>query len=114
MKKESKLHRVYKMSFSRVYPLYITKVERKGYAKEEVDKVIRWLTGYTQKKLESQIKKEVDIETFFNEAPKLNPERKNIKGLICGVRIEEIKEPLMREIRYMDKLVDNVSKGKML
>ena len=102
------------MSFAKVYPLYITKVERKGHTKEEVDKVIRWLTGYTQKKLESQIKKEVDFETFFAEATKLNPERKNIKGVICGVRIEEIKEPLMREIRYMDKLVDDVAKGKML
>jgi hypothetical protein len=102
------------MIFAKVYTRYITKVERKGHTKEEVDKVIRWLTGYTQKKLESQIKKEVDFETFFAEATKLNPERKNIKGVICGVRIEEIKEPLMREIRYMDKLVDDVAKGKML
>lgn len=102
------------MSVARVYPLYITKVERKERTKEEVDVVIKWLTGYTQRKLDSQLKKEVDFRTFFAEAPKLNPKRSLITGVICGVRIEEIKEPLMREIRYLDKLVDELAKGKAM
>lgn len=102
------------MSVARVYPLYITKVERKGRTKEEVDTVTKWLTGYTQRKLDSQLKKEVDFKTFFAEAPKLNPKRSLITGVICGVRIEDIKEPLMREIRYLDKLVDEIAKGKAL
>lgn len=106
--------RIYKMSFASVYPLYIAKVERKGRTKDEVDEVIRWLTGYTQKELEEQINKESDFESFFEEAPKLNPSRELITGLICGVRVEEIEEPLMREIRYMDKLIDELAKGKVM
>lgn len=105
-------HRVYSMSVSKVYPMYIAKVERKGRTKEEVDTVTKWLTGYTQRRLESQLKKEVDFKTFFSEAPKLNPNRSLITGVICGVKIQEIKEPLMREIRYLDKLVDEIAKGK--
>ena len=105
-------HRIYTTSFASVYPLYVTKVERKGRTKAEVDEVVRWLTGYTQKKLEAQIEKRTDFETFFAEAPGLNPSRASIKGVICGVRIEEIEEPTMREIRYLDKLVDELAKGK--
>lgn len=100
------------MSVSRVYPLYITKAERKGRTKEEVDSVIRWLTGYTQKKLDMQIDRQVDFETFFKEAPKLNPSRSLITGTICGIRVEDIEEELMREIRYLDKLIDELAKGK--
>ncbi len=102
------------MSFASVYLLYIAKVERKGRTKDEVDKVIRWLTGYTQKGLESQIKKLTDFETFFTKAPKMNPHRSLITGVICGVRIEDIEDPLMREIRYMDKLIDELAKGKTM
>ncbi len=105
-------HRIYTMSFARIYPLYIAKVERKGRTKKEVDKVILWLTGYTQKGLESKLKKETDVETFFAEAPHLNPARSLIKGMICGVRIEDIKETTMREMRYLDKLVDELAKGR--
>jgi hypothetical protein len=113
MKEDAKtLARVYAMSFARVYPMYIAKAERKGRTKAEVDEVIRWQTGYTQKGLESQIDKQADMETFFAKAPKLNPLRKLITGVICGVRIEEIKDPLMKEIRYMDKLVDELAKGR--
>ena len=107
-------HRIYKMSFARVYPLYITKVIKKGRTQAEVDEIIRWLTGYSQKKLETQIQKEVDFETFFAKAPRLNPSRTLITGLICGVRIEEIVDPLMREIRYLDKLIDELAKGKAM
>jgi hypothetical protein len=105
-------HRIYTMSFARVYSLYITKVERKGRTKTEVDEVICWLTGYDQKELKVQLRKETNFETFFAEAPKLNPSRALIKGVICGVRVEDIKEPLMREIRYLDKLIDELAKGK--
>lgn len=107
-------HKIYTMSFSRVYPLYITKAKKKGRTKAEVDEIIRWLTGYSQKKLETQIKKEVDFETFFAKAPQLNPSRTLITGVICGVRIEEIADPLMREIRYLDKLIDELAKGKVM
>ncbi len=100
------------MSFARIYPMYIAKAERKGRTKAEVDEIIRWLMGYSQKGLESQLKKEKDLETFIAEAPKLNPARKLITGVICGVRIEEIKDPLMREVRYMDKLIDELAKGR--
>lgn len=110
MKQEN--HRIYTMSFASVYPHYITKAEKKGRTKIEVDKIIRWLTGYTQKELEAQLEKETNLETFFNEAPKLNPSRSLIKGVICGVRVEEIKDPIMREIRYLDKLIDELAKGK--
>ncbi|WP_342462890.1 DUF2200 domain-containing protein [Ureibacillus sp. FSL K6-8385] len=106
--------RVYKMKFSSVYPLYIQKAEKKGRTKEEVDEIIRWLTGYGQEELESQIEKEVDFETFFAEAPRLNSNRELIKGVICGVRVEEIEDPLMREIRYLDKLIDELAKGKAM
>lgn len=102
------------MSFARVYPLYITKVEKKGRTKTEVDEIIRWLTGYTQKKLEAQLKKETNFEDFFAQAPELNPSRKLITGVICGMRVEEIKEPLMQEIRYLDKLVDELARGKTM
>lgn len=105
-------NRIYKMSFAGVYPHYIAKAEKKGRTKTEVDEVIRWLTGYTQKKFESQIEKRVDMETFFAQAPKLNPSRSLITGVICGVRIEDIEDPLMKEIRYMDKLIDELAKGR--
>jgi hypothetical protein len=115
MKEESfEGHRIYKMSFASIYPLYVTKVERKGRTKAELDKVIHWLTGYTEKKVEALMKKGKDLETFFAEAPKLNPSRTLITGMICGLRVEEIKHPLMREIRYMDKVVDELAKGKAL
>ena len=112
--KPENYQRAYAMTFARVYPLYIAKAERKGRTKEEVDEVIRWLTGYSQAELKSQIKAEKDFETFFKEAPKLNPNRSLIKGTVCGVRVEEIKEPTMREIRYLDKLVDELAKGKAM
>ena len=106
------LKRVYAMSVASVYPLYIAKAEKKGRTKAEVDEVICWLTGYTKKGLETQLKKKTDFETFFAKAPKLNPSRKLITGVICGVRLEDIKEPTMREIRYLDKLVDELAKGR--
>lgn len=105
---------IYKMPFSKVYPLYIQKAEKKGRTKAEVDEIIRWLTGYSQEELEKQLEKEVDFETFFGEAPLMNPARSLIKGVICGVRVEEIEEPLMREIRYLDKLIDELAKGKAM
>lgn len=107
-------HRIYTMSFAKVYPHYIQKAERKGRTKEEVDEIIRWLTGYSQEQLEAQLEKETDFETFFAEAPELNPSRNLIKGVICGVRVEEIEEPLMQEIRYLDKLIDELAKGKAM
>jgi len=107
-------NRVYKMSFARVYPLYISKAEKKGRTKAEVDEIIRWLTGYTQEQMEEQISKQADFETFFNEAPHLNPSRALIKGVVCGVRVEDIQEPLMQEIRYLDKLIDELAKGKSM
>ncbi len=109
---EATLKRVYAIVFAKVYPMYITKVEKKDRTKDEVDEVIRWLTGYTQSKLNTQIKKQVNFEAFFKEAPKLNPSRKLITGMICGVRVEEIEDPIMREMRYMDKLVDELAKGR--
>ena len=104
--------KIYTMSFASVYPLYVSKATKKGRSKEEVDKIIQWLTGYTQQSLEKQLLQNVDFKTFFAHAPQLNPQRSNIKGIICGVRIEEIEEPLMREIRYLDKLIDDLAKGK--
>lgn len=106
--------RVYKLIFASVYPHYVAKAERKGRTKAEVDEIIRWLTGYTQKKLESQIEKRVDFETFFAEAPQMNPARTSITGVVCGVRVEEITDPLMQEIRYLDKLIDELAKGKSM
>ena len=105
-------HRIYTTSFASVYPLYVAKAEKKGRTKAEVDEVVRWLTGYNQKRLEAQIEKRTEFETFFAEAPGLNPSRTLIKGVICGHRVEEIQDPLMREIRYLDKLVDELAKGK--
>lgn len=102
------------MSFASVYPYYVAKAEKKGRKKSEVDAVIRWLTGYNQRQLEGQLKKQKDFETFFKEAPKLNPSRTLIKGVVCGVRVEEIQELTMREIRYLDKLVDELAKGKAM
>ncbi|NLX69398.1 MAG: DUF2200 domain-containing protein [Clostridiales bacterium] len=107
-------HKIYKMSFAKVYPHYISKAEKKGRTKSEVDEIIRWLTGYSQEELEEQLEKQVDFETFFAEAPQLNPSRTLIKGVICGVRVEDIKEPLMREIRYLDKLIDELARGKSM
>src|SRR5690349_8665160 len=105
-------HRILTTSFAKVYPYYIAKAERKGRTKAEVDEIIRWLTGYTQRQLEGQLKQERDFETFFQQAPKPHPARWQIKGLICGVRIEEIKEPTMREMRHLDKMVDELAKGR--
>ena len=105
-------HRIYTMPFAKVYPLLVAKVERKGRTKADVDTVTCWLTGYTPRQLEKQIEQQTDFETFFAEAPKMNPSRKLITGVICGVRIEEIKERTMREIRYLDKLVDELAKGR--
>ncbi len=107
-------HRVYTMSFARVYPLYITKAERKGRTKAEVDEIIHWLTGYSHKELLTVLKNQTDFETFFKQAPKLNPARKLITGMICGIRVEDIKERTMREIRYLDKLIDELAKGKVM
>lgn len=107
-------HRIYKMSFARVYPEYLAKAERKGRTKKEVDEIIRWLTGYSQEQLEALLEKQTDFETFFAEAPQLNPSRALIKGVICGVRVENIEEPTMREIRYLDKLIDELAKGKVM
>lgn len=107
-------HRIYTTSFASVYPHYVKKAERKERSKAEVDKIIRWLTGYSQKELNEKIKKLTDFETFFKEAPKMNPLRTLITGVVCGVRIEEIKETTMREIRYLDKLIDELAKGRPL
>jgi hypothetical protein len=102
------------MSFAGVYPHYVAKAEKKGRTKADVDQIIRWLTGYSQHELESQLEQRVDMETFFAQAPKLNPARSLITGVICGVRIEEIQDPLMREIRYLDKLIDELAKGRAM
>jgi hypothetical protein len=107
-----KLERVYAYSFASVYPHYVKKAETKGRTKAELDEVIRWLTGYSQKELEAQLEKQTNLETFFAEAPQLNPARALIKGVICGVRVEDIKEPTMQLIRYMDKLIDELAKGR--
>lgn len=107
-------HRIYTMSFARVYPLYIAKAEKKGRTQAEVDTIIRWLTGYSQKALLSLLEKQTDFETFFAKAPKLNPSRTLITGVVCGIRVEDIKETLMQEIRYLDKLIDELAKGKAM
>ncbi|MCG3417531.1 DUF2200 domain-containing protein [Oceanobacillus jordanicus] len=107
-------HRVFTTSVASVYPHYVTKAEKKERTKSEVDEIIRWLTGYTQEELEEQLEKKTDFETFFAEAPNMNPSRDLIKGVICGVRVEDIEEPTMREIRYLDKLVDELAKGKKM
>lgn len=107
-------HRIYTMSFARVYPEYVAKAERKGRTKAEVDEIICWLTGYSQEALDAQLAKQTDVETFLAEAPQLNPARALIKGVVCGVRVEDIEEPTMREIRYLDKLIDELAKGKAM
>lgn len=104
--------RVYHMAFSSVYPLLVRKAERKGRAKSEVDAVICWLTGYDDSGLQAQLVKNIDYETFFSEAPRLNPNAPKITGVVCGVRVEEIEDPLMQKIRWLDKLVDELAKGK--
>lgn len=107
-------HRIYTTSFASVYPFYIAKAERKGRTKAEVNSIICWLTGYTQIQLEKAITDQIDFETFFTKAPQLNSARSKIMGVICGVRIEDIKDPIMKEIRYLDKLVDELAKGKTM
>lgn len=107
-------HRIFAMKFANVYPLYIQKAERKNRTREEVDQIICWLTGYDQAGLQQQIEQENNFETFFAQAPAMHPNRSQIKGVVCGVRIEEIEDPLMQNIRYLDKLVDELAKGKAL
>lgn len=107
-------HRIFTTSFASVYPHYVAKAEKKGRTKAEVDEIIRWLTGYSQKELGAVMKRQTDFETFFSDAPRLNPARSNIKGVVCGVRVEDIEEPTMREIRYLDKLIDELAKGKAM
>lgn len=107
-------HRIYTTSVASVYPLYVAKAEKKGRTKAEVDQVLSWLTGYDQKDLEAELEKRTDFETFFAAAPKLNPSRNLIKGVVCGVRVEDIEEPTMREIRYLDKLIDELARGKAM
>ncbi|WP_017210376.1 DUF2200 domain-containing protein [Clostridium beijerinckii] len=107
-------HKIYTMSVASVYPLYVTKAEKKGRTKTEVDEIIRWLTGYSKEELEAELEKQADFETFFAEAPKMNPLRTLIKGVVCGVRVEDIEEPTMKEIRYLDKLIDELAKGKAM
>lgn len=109
-----KTDRVYKLLFSSVYPLYIQKVERKGRTQAELDEVIFWLTGYNAETLRSQLEAEANFETFFAEAPLLNPNVKEIKGVICGYRVEDIEDPLLQKIRYLDKLVDELAKGRAM
>jgi hypothetical protein len=109
-----KEHRIYTTPFANVYPMYVAKAERKGRTKAEVDQILRWLTGYSQTQLEAQITASVDFRKFFADAPAMNPHRSLIKGLVCGVRVEEVEDPLMREIRYLDKLVDELAKGKAM
>jgi hypothetical protein len=107
-------HRIYTISFASVYPHYIAKAEKKGRTKAEVDQIISWLTGYGPKELETQLQKRTDLEAFFSDAPGINPARSLIKGVVCGVRVEDIEEPLMREIRYLDKLIDELARGKAM
>jgi hypothetical protein len=107
-------HRIYTIRFASVYPHYIAKVEKKGRTRAELDEIIRWLTGYSQAELEAILENGTDIETFVAHAPKPNPARSLIRGVICGIRVEEIEEPIMREIRYLDKLVDELARGKTM
>lgn len=106
--------RIYGINLASVYPMYVAKAENKGRTKEEVDEVIRWLTGYSQQGLETQLQKQVDLETFYHEAPKMNPNRRLITGVICGMRVEDIKDPTTQEIRYLDKLIDELARGKAM
>jgi len=114
MMAEAKKHRIYSISVASVYPHYITKAEKKGRTKAEVDEIFRWLTGYRQQALEAHLKKKTTFEDFFAQAPKLNPARSLITGVVCAVRVEDIEEPLMRELRYLDKLIDELAKGKTM
>ncbi len=107
-------HRIFTTSFASVYPLYVAKAEKKGREKQEVDAIVCWLTGYGPRELERQLERQTDFETFFREAPLLNPSRTLIRGVVCGVRVEDVQEPTMREIRYLDKLVDELAKGKAM
>lgn len=107
-------HRIFTMSFASVYPHYVAKAEKKGRTKAEVDQIITWLTGYGQKELAAHLSKKTNFEAFFAEAPKLNPSRALIKGVVCGVRVEDVEDPLMREARYLDKLIDELAKGKAM
>ena len=107
-------HRIYRTSVASVYPHYVAKAEKKGRTKSEVDEIIRWLTGYGQEALDALLEKRTDFETFFAEAPRMNPARALVKGVVCGVRVEDIAEPTMREIRYLDKLIDELAKGKAM
>jgi hypothetical protein len=109
-----KLDRVYKMSFASVYPHYVAKAEKKGRSKAEVDEIIRWLTGYSPQGLDAVLEERTDFQSFFGDAPAMNPSRALITGTVCGVRVEEVEEPLMREIRYLDKLIDELAKGKAM
>lgn len=105
---------IFTQSFASVYPLYVQKAVKKGRSKRDVDKIIRWLTGYSQRQLNSRLKAETDFETFFCKAPELNPDRRLITGVVCGVRVEDIEEPMMQKIRYLDKLVDELARGKAM
>ena len=107
-------HRIYTTSVASVYPLYVAKAEKKGRTKAEVDEILRWLTGYSDSEIDAHLTRETDFETFFAEADGMNPARSQIKGVVCGVRVEDIQEPTMREIRYLDKLVDELAKGKAM
>ena len=107
-------HRIFATTFASVYPLYVQKAERKNRTKEEIDQIICWLTGYSQAGLQWQIEQENDFETFFAQAPAMHPNRSRIKGVVCGVRVEEIEDPLMQKIRYLDKLIDELAKGKAM
>ena len=107
-------HRIFATSFSKVYPLYVQKAERKNRKKAEVDQIICWLTGYTSAGLRKQLEKETDIETFLAQAPRMNPNRSLITGVVCGVRVEDVEDPLMKELRYLDKLIDELAKGKAM
>lgn len=108
------IEKIYKMKFSGVYPHYINKAEKKGRTKDEVDEIICWLTGYTKKSLQQQIDKQYDFETFFAQAPKFNPNATKITGVICGYRVEEIEDPVVQKVRYLDKLIDELAKGKKM
>ena len=107
-------HRIFAMAFAKVYPMYVQKAERKNRTKEEVDRIIRWLTGYTQAGLAKHLKQQTDFETFFDRAPAMHPNTSLITGIVCGVRVEDVEDPLMQKIRYLDKLIDELAKGKAM
>jgi len=109
-----KKHQVLEMAFSKVYPLYVQKAERKNRTKDEVDEIIYWLTGYDQASLKQQLDQNTDFKNFFSQAPLMNPNRSLIKGVVCGVRVEEVEDPFMRKVRYLDKLIDELAKGKAM